>query len=234
MNSGEIVRILIDSYAGHKSNQEIAEERNCHRNTICLYVNRFKEQKEEILALAGSYPAKPDVSFDDPEIIRFIEKYICVRKDRKCTVDTYKVIDELCCIHLNYCIAGRSISEFAVKMWNMFSEKLSQRFGFEQELVKDHILNYCDYGFSYSDYGSFGFASREDCKTYMRQIGYIRRYNIIPKNYDEVYSEFRKTKVYESNPISYSTFYNYARKFWGDRKISYILIDELKRIDADD
>ena len=231
MNPEKILYILISSFVKHKTNEYIAEELSCHRNTVSKYVNRFSDLKSDIILLADTNGDAVDSDLNkfcqSFEACIFIEQYIIRRKDRKCTDKIYSRIEACCNKYLNYCIFERDIYEFAEKTLNELAARASRKYGEKVGLVKSHVINYYDYGFSSYEYERLGFTTRKECVKYMKAICNIRNYNKIPKNYSKVYNEFCKSACYKTTPISYNTFYNYARQFWGKKQFKYRLIDVL-------
>lgn len=120
-----------------------------------------------------------------------------VNKVSKINTAYKKTIQKFCLLHLNCYIYKDKPIEWA----HYLCEKLN--------------INYSDLK-NYSPDKLELYPPHKDRRTFLATIRRIRAYKHISKNYGEVYHLLRNKNFFDNPPISYESFYNYAKNYWVD------------------
>lgn len=170
---------------GHKKSS-VAVTINLHRNTIGCVCKSYEDFSDEDIKELYERNTKHEISLEELDTI------FCKHRKEKLSATDKKEIEECCKKHLNCYLSKED-----------FARNLCKRRGIPFELIK----YYNPEQITIDDYPNKAGV--------IADIHEIRNYRHTKKNYQEVYDEYyTETEQYAKNPISYSTFYNYARKLW--------------------
>lgn len=176
----------------------VAEEMGFHRNTVSRVCKHYSELTDEYISQMFEKLSVGRISKEDCDI-----EFSLHLKCKLLTLDM-KAIEECCRMHLNCCLSKEDLAR-----------NMCKRRGVSFELVQ----NYDPDRINESHYSRYHTKAE-----LIADIHEIRRYKHAKKNYQEVYyGYYVYTDRYAENPISYQTFYKYAKKFWKDEKWEHTL-----------
>ena len=259
MNPEGIFYALINIYANGMSASWVAEKVGFSRNTINTYKKKFAHLKDDIIDFIQANPkltvASPSQLKKSAASKAFIKRHDIRSHLRICNYEIEAEIKGLCETYLNYYIfqknpyafACKRLEHYAEKLWSKHSENSYLFYNDHDrslDIIKRHIFGYPDrFPQIYNQYNiPLEFDDKKCFMVYKKDISDIHYYlckpHPVPKNYKEVYEEYKsqhpKTHHDSSRPISYSAFFNIASQFWGKEKYVYSLFEDLKFVDGDD
>lgn len=195
MTNKNRLNVLYFKKIENKSNAEIAQELNIHRNSVRNICNKYNLSNDLIIRL------KHQLENNEISECKLCDYFPYTPRQRKITDIDIKEIEECCKNHLNCYL---SPEELCVEL-------AKQKF-----VDKKYIIHYNSFNIENTHIfeGDYDWHMR---RKYLRKIREIRSIISPPKNYDDVYHwYYKKTESYFRNNISYSGFYGYAKKYWYD------------------
>ena len=194
MHSNEIiVAVLKAVYLEHMGKQQTADTFKMHRNTVYNICNTYKDKVPELVqALQGGKEAES----------LFTRKIACHIRKGKVTEEHKKTIQEYCKNHLNCQRLKMAPERYMRNLCNAYGVRLKDVIGYNPNTVQipDGVA-----------------PVYERKNTYLKNIRKIRNYYRPVKNYGEVYNILCCTcKIFQEHPVTYSTFYRYAKDYWDD------------------
>lgn len=186
----EIVAVLQAVYIEHKTKAQTAADYQMHWNTVYNICKKYQYRVKELeCVLAEGEEAK-----------RTFTKKIEPRT-RKVTEVYQQEIATCCREHLNCQRLKRNPEEYIRNLCAQYDVRFSD------------IICYCPEHIEIPD-GDDDFYKRK--RRYFKYIRRIRAYHNGIKNYQEVYELLRSREIFKRIPISFDTFYQYAREYWED------------------
>ena len=186
----EIVAVLQAVYIEHKTKTQTAADYQMHWNTVYNICKKYKYRAKELECVLA----------EEEEAKRTFTKKIEPRT-RKVTEAYQQEIAACCKEHLNCQRLKRNPEEYIRNLCAQYDVRFSD------------IICYCPEHIEIPD-GNDDFYKRK--RSYFKYIRRIRAYHNGIKNYQEVYELLRDREIFKRIPISYDTFYQYARKYWED------------------
>lgn len=172
-----------------ETQEAVAKGMKFHLNTIKRVCQNYSELTDEYISQMFEKLSDGRISKEECDIAFSLHL-----KCKLLSLDM-KAIEECCKMHLNCWLSKEALAM-----------NMCQRRGIPFELVQ----NYDPDRINESHYSRY--HTKADL---IADIHEIRQYKHAKKNYQEVYNEYYVyTDRYDENPISYQTFYKYAKKFW--------------------
>lgn len=185
-----IVDVLKAVYIENKTKAQVADTFQMHWNTVYKFCKKYRYKVKEL-----EY-----VLTEKEEVKRTFTKKIEPRT-RKVTEAYQQEIAACCKEHLNCHRLKRNPKKYIRDLCTQYAVKFSD------------IICYCPKRIEVP-VGEGDFYERK--RKYFKDIRRIRAYHNGVKNYKEVYELLRDREIFKRIPISYETFYQYAREYWED------------------
>ncbi len=187
----EIVAILKAVYVEHKTKKQVANDFQMHWNTVYNICRKYGHKVEELKRALQ----------EGEEVERIFVETIASRT-RKVTEEYQQEISR-CCIEYFSCQRLKRNPEGYIRdLCNGCGVKFSD------------IIDYDSSKIDISDILDDESDPYQKRRRYLENIKRIRKYRNGIKNYSEVYEALSAKEIFKKIPISFDTFYYYARRYW--------------------
>ena len=185
-----IVAVLKAVYVENKTKAQTANDFRMHWNTVYNICCKYRSNVEEL---------KRILSQGEESERDFAEKISS--RTRKVTKEYQQEISACCREHLNCHRLKQNPEKYIRDFCAQYDVKFSDIICYSPERIEVPVGE-----------GDFYEWKRK----YFKCIRRIRAYHNGMKNYQEVYELLRGRKIFKRIPISFDTFYQYAREYWED------------------
>lgn len=191
-NERIMLNVLIDVLIKHNKRTEVANRYDISIGTVRNLCKKYEHLTDSLLDISDKYGNDDAGLYNFFYFERTLTRKKSERKVKSADIDAI----EKCCKRYFYCYLD------PVDVCKSICESK----GIEFEQVKNYNSNRIETDAYCGDF-------RKDLLRTIRKI----RTQIKPqKNHYEVFCQYSKTEQYRTNPISYGTFYLYAKKYWQD------------------
>ena len=215
-----VIKVLYDLTVVSKTDKSltkknIANKYHINRGTVYSIVRNYKLSDQEIIAYYEQIKTNDAPSSNDNH--RYFSKRTRTNKVKN---DDIEVIKKYCITYLNCYLTAEL---FLDKLINYYQLTEYQRFLCDIKISKmdiiqasddknDGILRPSDYSIQ---------QKYEQAEKIYSNIKLLKRYKKPPKNFQEVFDEYKKTDSWTRIQIKYNCFLGYAKKYWNDNAMDY-------------
>ena len=206
-----VIKVLYDLNIAAKNDKSINKKNTAHkygisRGNVHNILNNYRLSQQEITKYYEQIINHTISAVEDS--YSFFPKRTRIRQVKK---DDVEVIKECCEKYFNCYLTAEKFLDKMLEHYKLINYK---KFICKKRISKLEIMEFNNLGGRYND-------QHKAAEEIDRNIKLLKRYRKPPKNYKEVFDEYKKTNSWSKTQIEYSCFYGYAKEYWNEYAMEY-------------
>lgn len=215
-----VIKVLYDLTVASKTDKSltkksIANRYHISRGTVYSIIRDYKFSDQEIIAYYEQ------IKTNDAPSSKGSHRYFFKRtRTNKVKKDDIEVIKKCCITYLNCYLTAEIFLNKLIKYYQLTEYKSLLC---DRKLSKlDIIQAFDDQNNSILGLSDYSLRQKyEQAERVYSNIKLLKRYKKPPKNFQEVFDEYKKTDSWTRIQIKYNCFLGYAKKYWNDNAMDY-------------